>query len=346
MIIDESHFNVVLGNFNAKFTSFNLQLHGGASWLYNVFLNNFRDSIEQSAQNAINTQVAGAINTVLSKELATLNLQIPILSMGVLFDSTLQSVVYNTSNSLVVGTAGRLFVKNQPGYAGPTPSMPNSLGADKMAEIFVSDYTLNTAGFAFNEAGLFNYLLTQHIFPSSFQWLFNTTNLQYFLPQLYAKYPGLEMQIDFTTASPPTISISPANGAEVNLIAQAIFQVVQPTGPVNAFALNFNAIMDLEASIVASNITGTLTYKSSNVTLAYSNIGPLDVQLVSTIVDLIFEYGVVPIGNTLAKRGFPLPSLQGLTLVNPVISYQNRFIAIRSDFTYTPTTAAKKLKKY
>lgn len=344
MIQDSTHFNIVLSGFNARFTNFNLSLHGGASWLYNIFLNNFKNSIEQAAQNAINTQVASAVNNVLSNTLSTLNLQIPILSYGVLFDSTLQIVSYTPSTYMTIGTAGRCFIKGQQPYPGQPSYMPNSLGNDVMIEMFVSDYTLNSAGFAFTQAGIFNYLLTQHTLPSAISWMFNTTNLQFFIPALYNKYPNRELQVDFIVPTAPVFTISP-KGVEVSLIAQAIFQVILPTGPVNAFALNLNALLDWEVQIVANNLTGSLQYKSANVTLAYSTIGNLDVSLISSIVNLLFQYGIVPIGNILAQRGFPLPTVEGLTLQNPTVSYQTGFIAVRSNFVFVPPSSSSVSKQ-
>ncbi|KAF0980344.1 hypothetical protein FDP41_013558 [Naegleria fowleri] len=344
VIQDSTHFNIVLSGFNARFTNFNLSLHGGASWLYNIFLNNFKNSIEQAAQNAINTQVASAVNNVLSNTLSTLNLQIPILSYGVLFDSTLQIVSYTPSTYMTIGTAGRCFIKGQQPYPGQPSYMPNSLGNDVMIEMFVSDYTLNSAGFAFTQAGIFNYLLTQHTLPSAISWMFNTTNLQFFIPALYNKYPNRELQVDFIVPTAPVFTISP-KGVEVSLIAQAIFQVILPTGPVNAFALNLNALLDWEVQIVANNLTGSLQYKSANVTLAYSTIGNLDVSLISSIVNLLFQYGIVPIGNILAQRGFPLPTVEGLTLQNPTVSYQTGFIAVRSNFVFVPPSSSSVSKQ-
>jgi len=338
VIEDPTHFKVVLSNFNAQFTNFDLSLHGGTSWLYNIFLKNFKDSIEKAAQNALNTQVSTAVNTVINNALQTLDLQVPIGTYGVMFDSTLQSVQNTPSLVMTVGTAGRLFAKGYPDYSGSPSAMPYTIGSDKMMEVFVSDYTLNTAGFAFNQVGMFNFLVTKDLLPSVISWVFNTTNLQFFIPQLYSKYPNCGLQIDMTVANPPTVTIAQNVGAEMSVIGEAIFQVIQPNNKtvVNAFGLDLNVLLDVEAGIVGNNITATLSFKSANVTVGFSTIGSLDVSLLSSLVTFLFQYGIVPIGNMFAKQGIPIPAVDGLTLQNPVVVYQNGYFAVRSDFTFVP----------
>ncbi|KAL9652583.1 hypothetical protein ABK040_000150 [Willaertia magna] len=334
-----SGISISVTNFNAIFTQFNLKLHGGESWLYDLIIKNFRKDIEKSVQSALNNNLTSVVNNLLQKQLSSLNLVVPIgpAEYNLFVDFTILSNSYNVSNSLTAGTNGRVLQKNAPIYSGMPPVMPSTLGSGKMIEFFMSDTTFNSGLYSFAQAGLLNVMITQSDIPQAYNWIFNTSSLQFIIPGIYTKYPNCIIQVKLTPKEVPTSSINSTNGIGVSVVEEAIFQVILKNGTiVDAFGLDINLILNLIATINGNTMTGNVSYKTASITVDFSTIGNLNVDILSTIVNLLFEYGLIPIANILLQKGFEIPTLEGLTLQNPQIVYGNRFLAVRSNFNYQP----------
>ena len=54
---------------------FIIDLHGGASWLYQIFVNMFSDSIKNSVQNALQDAITQNINDGLNNTLSTIPIE-------------------------------------------------------------------------------------------------------------------------------------------------------------------------------------------------------------------------------------------------------------------------------
>lgn len=100
------------------------------------------------------------------------------------------------------------------------------------------------------------------------------------------------------------------------------------------------------ALLNGQSIYGNMTYLNGNFGLLASNIGPVDVSSFVSLLDTLLADGVVPVINGYLENGFPLPTVPGLTLVNPQIGYGQDFIYVGTDITYTPPSPIAKIDTF
>jgi lipopolysaccharide-binding protein len=324
----------------ADITNFDLHLHGGASWLYNIFIGIFKGTIKKSIQEAIQKNLSQVVVQNVAKILSTINLKYPIRD-GIYVDLSFDEMTFQASSYMVTGNVGEIVYQNGSRYPGQSIALPDfdPKLASSMIQISLSDYVLNSAAWAAFQAERSSIVINAKNVPPMVAPLFNTTAFTYFIPQLAQKFPAMAMQITFAVAAAPTFKINPTNGCEISVEGVAQFQVIQPSGEiVTAFTLDLTSIMDVLVSINASKIvTASMTYKNSALTLKQSIVGQFDVSELNLVITATFKYVVVPLFNIATKDGFRIPTAEGITLVNPAIQYSQDFIQIYSNIIYTPS---------
>jgi len=85
-----------------------------------------------------------------------------------------------------------------------------------------------------------------------------------------------------------------------------------------------------------NNLVGSLSYLHGDFALITSEIGNINVGLFQTILNIMFYKGIIPQVNKLLANGFTLPTLDGISLVNPSVGYGDNFIYVNTDFVYNP----------
>ncbi|KAG2372948.1 hypothetical protein C9374_012978 [Naegleria lovaniensis] len=341
-IVDATHCTAQVTSVQASFSEFNLKMHGGASWLYNFFIKNFRHSIENDVIKQVDVDVARAVNTALAKALDTISLQHD-LGHGIVVDYSLRSLDFLASVHMAVGTTGLFYIPGKPVYSNEPTPMSDSLGSDKMIEVFINEFVLNSAMFASSQAGILNALITQKHIPSTFDWVFNTSSYQTLIPGIYAICSNCEIQITISNGIAPVLTLDPSVGIEMNANAQAIFQIIQNNqNIVNGFALDLNIQLDVMPSLGQNNISFVFTYKNASIQLAYSKVGTFSVQFFSMAIEAALKYVVVPAANIVGTKGVPLPQMKDLTLRNAEFGVEQGYLSLRSDFVYQPSFTPKK----
>ncbi len=320
-------------------TGLDLHLHGGASWLYNIFLNVFKNSIRKSITSAIESNMSKAVTDNVAKILATINLKYPLRD-GVIVDASFDEILFGSS-FLTTGNMVEFIYLNGTRYPGQPPAMPDTdpKYAGSMIQFAMSDYVLNTAAYAAFQAEPTHMLVNSSYLPSSLQFLMNTRAFKFLIPQLYNTYPDLPMQITIGVTSAPTFKVSPDVGTELSAEGDANFQVIQKGGAIaSVFDIGVQAVLDANVMIVAQkNVTAELSVKKLSITLKESVVGPFDISVLQEVVSTVVAYVLVPIVNLMAKN-YPLtiPTVEGISLVNPGIAYNNDFVQVYSNFTYVP----------
>jgi lipopolysaccharide-binding protein len=327
--------------FRVNINRFNIDLHGGASWLYQIFVNLFSGQIKSAVQSALNDNVPQAITEEVQHQLDTLDLQVPIANKeyGIFINFNFKTIAFNTTNQfLVLGAAGEFIKKGITPFPGEPVNLPSKLASNNMIQVFVTDYVVSSAGYAFHEAGVFNQVITWQDVPSGFPIKLNTKSFQYLVPPLYKAYPDMNMNLVLASAKPPTATINPKVGAEADADVYVTFQVIQQDGSTaDAFTIELDLLLDMTAAISSAQVlTATVSFKNASLSLKSSNIGAVDISTLGGTVKLIIQYGVLPLVNAVTQKGFPIVS-GDFQLVNPQIVFEYGYVAVCSDFTFKPS---------
>lgn len=137
------------------------------------------------------------------------------------------------------------------------------------------------------------------------------------------------------------------SGGQLNATIQGnvTFSAIFPNGTVVAaftLAVDVDAIATaaVRQSATKAALTANLTYVGVSLSQAWSAIGTIDVSLIQSVTSFICAKVLVPEINKKANEGFPLPSFDGLALVNPDVVVTPSGVRIDTDISYTPSAEA------
>ncbi len=339
---------VTVTQVQANINSFDLKLHGGASWLYNVFISAFSNSIKSAIKDAIQQQIPATVNEQVSQLIAQLSfvmpLPAPLNTSHIAVDYRASEIHFDAQNYMTFGTQGTFIDMDHQIEPYPTaPSeMPDRVTSQPL-NIFISDYVFNSASYMCYAKQLFKFVVTNAMLPSTVPVKLNTLYFKYILPQLYTKYPNMDMQIVLEASSAPRFALSTKSGVDLLVDVEAQFQVItnNQTSPVTTQEVfTFDLLAELDASVSLLNSTTlalNFTYVQSKFSVKDSQVGPINVQWFDTLLRWTVEYFLVPFVNQYGKAGVPIPTVQQFTLVKPSILYGDGYVAISTDFTLNPS---------
>jgi lipopolysaccharide-binding protein len=330
------HVTVTSDGFNIG--DLHIKLHGGASWLYNLFISALRKHIEKAINEAVTKAIVENVDNGVNKALSTLPISIPI-NHQVEIDFPLVDNPVFAASYLAIPQLGEFYQISQHNECpSPRAPLPDEV-TGQMVNMMLGDFVANSAGFTFFNLGELKLIISEKDIPPWSPVQLNTTSWQYILPPLYNKYPNQLMQLKIYSTKPPTAVFTPS-GATVSAIGNCDVYVINPDQSTTlAFTLGGYAATLGEAYLQGTTICGNLTYASADFNVTYSSIGPFDVKNLDKLINLFLSQGLIPAINQVLHTGFPLPVIAGLSFNNPSVGWGNGYLYIATDITYNPPEA-------
>ena len=219
----------------------------------------------------------------------------------------------------------------------PRPLPPIQVG-ENMLYVWVTDYTLNTAGFALQKNGQLEYTLTPDRIPKSVPFKLNTRTFQPLVPSLSKHYPNMAMELAFASTKPPKIKTTQNRGTLSNS-GTIQFNVILPNNTVTtAFILSFNLRTDFSLDFKPGGgkfiaaVTFNLSSVNANFHLKSSNIGNFNPTSLTDTIRTLIDIAVVPAINHRGNKGVNIPSVGGIYMSNPNFSFNNGYSFLTTDF--------------
>jgi len=335
------------GRPTAVFDSCSLNLHdlsihlsGGASWLYNAVVSLFHKKITNALQTAICGALHGDLQDKIDELLSTIPVQEPVGNYFAIDYSLAgpHAIQIVPEKSLVACSSGEFFpIGGKPGGAPGTPAeMPNSL-TNNQFQIFVSEFSIESLGYAAVKDNLAQRLITKDIAPPVAAYFFSTDFYSEYAPGLITKYgEGKEVSIFINMCEAPDLVLTEVNEIYVKANVDVTIRVKNDAGTFeDAFTLLLSCVVDANANVENNRITGLLTDAGATASLVSSNVGDIDINGFNDLVQFALSMGLDSI-NDILKKGAPLPVMPGLTFVNPKILYHDGYILVATNITYTP----------
>jgi len=322
---------------------FDIKIHGGASWLYNIFLSLFKSNIKDAIVNGLKGAIVGAINKNLNDVLKTLPVKINIQNI-LLADYSLVDNPRFGNDYLVLDCKGEFFDIKSPQEAPFTPgTIPDVQSTNVMVQFTIDQYVADTACFSLWKSGILHFDVNDTIIPPDSPIRFNTNSFQDIIPPLYEKYPNktLKAMID-PIASPIVNFISNGTVAITGKFQLSMF-VLNPA-LTHVFTLGLDILTDGNVRMNGSKIVIKLDFGDVKVGLLETDIGPFDLGPLQGIALLALSE-VIPFANQKFGTGIPLPNIPGVTFINPYLGYGNGFIYVNTDVNYKPSTLRKQQYK-
>jgi len=209
-----------------------------------------------------------------------------------------------------------------------------------MFELVASDFFVNSALYALYQTGLLEVHIVSKDVPSWSPLQLNTSSFCEFSPGLCKTYPDQDMALLFNATTYPASEITP-EGVNGTLKANIEFFVIEANQTqVPAFTLYLVAALNGTGYIVKGNeLAIHVNYNYGDFYLLSSEVGSVNIKLLQTSIYLTINKVVIPIINKFFGQGIPLPSIEGVTFVQPLITYVNHLATLATDLQYNATAS-------
>jgi lipopolysaccharide-binding protein len=346
VVISESNFSLKMGitekegkphfevlQSSSEFGKFDIKIKGGASWFYNLFKGIFVTQIKKAIENTLNNEVDRMLNDMVEM----IPFEFPLIGpISVEYPLVADPVI--NAETMTFAVKGEIFnSENREKPSFPLKPIPNTVNRQKMAEILIGEYPLNTAGETYQKTGNMTFQLRDHHIPSWMPLRLHTSSFVEIVPELPKRYPNMEIAIDMKATNPPVASFT-TQGGLVGARGELKWSVIQDSSLIHVFTLDTvissSGKVWLKEGLDAIYFAGNLTLGKLQNSLKSSEIGNFDVAKLNSALNLIFDKVVIPAINEVLNNGFPLPTIPGLKLVSPTIYFGNEFVSVATDVKY------------
>jgi len=327
----------------AHIGNLDIHLHGGASWLYQIFIDIFGPLIKLAVQKELQTVLATETAVIINEILSSIPVTVPILTLPIELDYALEgNIDYSPSYWLSAAPLGEFYSIADPKEAPFQKTAIPDAAPTRMIELVASDFFVNSALYALYQTGQFSLQILPKDVPSWSPLQLNTSSFCEFSPGLCKTYPDQDMSLIFNATTYPTSEITPA-GVNGTMKADMEFFVIEENQTqVPAFTLFVVAALNGTGYIINGNELGIhVNYNYGDFYLLSSEVGTVNVKLLQASIDLTITKVVIPIINKIFGQGIPLPSIAGISFVQPVISYASHLATLATDIQYNATASTE-----
>uniref|UniRef100_A0A4W6D5L7 Bactericidal permeability-increasing protein n=1 Tax=Lates calcarifer TaxID=8187 RepID=A0A4W6D5L7_LATCA len=310
-------------NCGATVSSASVKFHGGASWLYNLF----RKFIDKALRSAMQKQVRG--NWLYAHFLAKVDQYAEIE-----YSMVSSPIVSNSSIDFSLkGEFYNIGKHQEPPFSPSAFTLPSQI--NNMLYIGMSAFTANSAAFVYNKAGALHLFVTDDMIPQSSPIRLNTRTFGAFIPQIAKRFPGLMMKLLVQTVKPPVTTFEP-NNLTVQASSTVTAYAIQPNTTLSPlFVLNLETSVSAQVFVRGMRLAGAVTLNKMTLTLGTSYVGEFQVRSLDSILQLVLKVVVIPRLNVQLAKGYPLPALGKMKLVNTQLEVLKDYMLIGTDVQFT-----------
>jgi lipopolysaccharide-binding protein len=301
----------------------------------------FEGKIKSAAESALSNAITQEVDQGLNQLLQSLPTVVSISSIAEI-DYSLVSNELFTASYMTLDAKGEFYQVGHVVEAPYTPTaLPDMESGNQMVQFVFSEYVPNTALYVYWAAGAISLQITPSMIPSDSPIQFNTSDWKTIVPALAAKYPGWAMKAMVSATAPPVVSFSASDISGVASSPIRMYVVNPSTGAsIPVFTIGMNNTLSATVGINGNKVVGAITGYKPTIWLASSQIGNFDPTTLEQLLTFLMEGVLLPYANQYLKTGFPIPTVDGVALVNPTMGYGNHLVYIESDISYTPPASS------
>ncbi|KAJ1122947.1 hypothetical protein NDU88_001420 [Pleurodeles waltl] len=318
--------------------------HGGASWLYNLFTGALEGPLRDILNENLCPQVGNAIGD-LEEVLKT----IPVCAQTDPFaeiDYSLTSVPQIMDVHMDLDFKGEFYNvghHSEPPFVPAPFSIPDQ--NNQMLYIGVSEFFANSAGYVYFMSGILQINLTDAMIPKESPIHLNTESFGTFIPELPKRYPNMSMMLQLSALKQPILNCLPGS-LEVTAYGSLLAFAILPNATLApVFLLQLDSTVKAQVVVSEQKIGGSLALNNFSLSLVHSDVGPFKVDTLQTLMSWALRLVVLPKVNEKLSKGFPLPTIANLRLVNPSVTVNQGHVLIATDVQYSAkqSTAASRV---
>ncbi|XP_073325094.1 bactericidal permeability-increasing protein-like [Pagrus major] len=328
------HPAVSSANCAANVGSAKVKFHGGASWLYNLFSKYINKALRSAMEKQICPQVTKAVSDM-NPHLQTLNVLARVDKHAEIEYSMVSSPSVTTSyiDLNLKGEFYNIGNHQEPPFSPKAISLPPQV--NNMVYISLSAFTANSAGFVYNRAGILSQDVTDDMIPRLSPIRLNTKTFGVFIPEIARRFPGLMMKLVVKAAKDPVVTFEPDN-MTVNVTGTVTAYAIQPNATLSSlFVLNLETSVSARVFLSGMRLAGAVTLNKFDLTVGTSSVGEFRVKSLDSIFEMVLNVVVIPVLNVQLAKGYPLPALRNMNLLNTRLQILKDNILIGTDVQFT-----------
>jgi len=222
------------------------------------------------------------------------------------------------------------------------PSFATNTDSSKMVSVWISDFTLNSAGKVFHNAGLLKNLISPAIsadlIPANLKMFLNTKSFEYIIPELYKRFPNQPIQFDLATYQAPSFDIQTGK-IDVKLYVKAIVGVLHSNGTTTTvfyMKINVNAVGSVFIKSINKQLIvgGNIVSFSPALSVGGSVIGEINLPIDNKGINTMIRGLVIDQANPILNKGFPIPKIPDLDFKNSAVGIVQDAIRVETDVSY------------
>ncbi|XP_071331787.1 bactericidal permeability-increasing protein [Trachinotus anak] len=325
----DRHLSVTSVSCDAQVGGVDMEIHGGASWIIQLFVNHFKDHISSE----IETKICPSVEDMIAKfeyHLQAMNVTFDV-DQALTLDLSLTDLPVIDVSRLNLGLKGEFYsikTHTDPPFEAQPFTMPEQQGY--MLSMGLSEFTLNSALYGYYSDGGFQILINDSMIPPGSPVHLNTSLMGPFIPQLPKMFPGLLMDLQVYAREVPMFSFQ-SDAVKLGFQVAVKAFAIQPNGTQTPlFKLNVDSEFISKVWIADGRMKGSVSMNNFTLTLAGSEVGTFTTDALERIAKLGINLALANMNQKLGK-GFDLPRMKQAQLVNSVLKMQEGFIALFSD---------------
>ncbi|KAI1892416.1 hypothetical protein AGOR_G00133130 [Albula goreensis] len=326
----KGHLSVSSVKCSSSVGDIQISFHGGASFIFKSFVKYFKPEIQSKIQQNICPLFEESIQDV-EKYLAGMKVSFQV-TPTLLIDMPLVSPPMVQTSNLNLSFKGEFYDVKQhtePPFVADPFQLPQQDGF--MVSLGMSEFTLNSATFAYFSGGKFQINITDKMIPPESPIHLTTTSFGAFVPQLPQMYPNMQMLFHVYATETPMFSFLPDN-VTLSLSASAKAYVIEKNSSlVPVFRLDSNASFSGRFLLEGGKLKGSLMLNNVTLTLGASEVGTFQTGTLQYMLRMAMNVAVLPKVNEKLKAGIPLPAIGHVQWVNSMLKVKKGFVAVATD---------------
>ncbi|KAI9531015.1 hypothetical protein NQZ68_000507 [Dissostichus eleginoides] len=324
----DGHLSVTSISCDAQVGDVDIHFEGGASWMFQPFVEHFKGRIRGEIMSKICPNVEESIVS-LEYHLQAMEVSIQV-DEDLVLDIPLTGVPVIDASSMILSLKGEFYDRktHEPPFEAQNFTVPEQ--PDYMLSMGLSEFTVNSASYALYSGGRLQVLITDSMIPPYIHVRLNTSSMGPYVPQLPKMFPGLLMNLQVYASEVPMLSFQPGV-VKLDLAGAVKASAIEPNSTqIPLFKLNVDLKFDGKVWVAAGRLKGSMALQSLTLTLAGSEVGHFETDALESLVKIGVMAGLAKLNVELGK-GVDLPRMRNAQLVNTVLGVEEGFIAMCSD---------------
>ena len=321
-------------------TKVQVHFYGGESWIYNLF----DEKIEAHIREMFHERICQGVRIVIDEktEVSLANISVILdLHDKVILDYRLVSDPVLSGQYIDLPVKGEYYWKTDRKEYPVSPNrFPANHSDSSMVGFWISEYSLNSLGYAIYKHAPLTHDFTQAELPPKKQFMLETTCrsseqscIGYLVPKIHELYPDSVVFLEMTAIKAPMMQFT-SQGIQSDWLGLIQYHVQSNFSTHFLFSTYVKVSFKLEPYVEDKAIKVKFAYFTRQMELDESAIGDIDLGRLTPLLDTVIDEYFIPELQQYTNEGIALPNIKDVYYRKPVLKFQEGTFYVGVDMEY------------